>query len=62
MNKKVSLREIVGTKIIYAIILDWKDWYLTLQLVFGCFLAAFFAFQQMRIKKYKKEGIDEMAE
>ena len=72
MNKKVSLREIVGTKIIYAIILasyywmwartDWKDWYLTLQLVLGCFLAAFFAFQQMRIKKYKKEGIDEMAE
>ena len=72
MNKKVSLREIVGTKIIYAIILasyywmwartDWKEWYLTLQLVLGCFLAAFFAFQQMRIKKYKKEGIDEMAE
>ena len=72
MNKKVSLREIVGTKIIYEIILasyywmwartDWKDWYLTLQLVLGCFLAAFFAFQQMRIKKYKKEGIDEMAE
>ena len=72
MNKKVSLREIVGTKIIYAIILasyywmwartDWKGGYPTLQLVLGCFLAAFFAFQQMRIKKYKKEGVDEMAE
>ena len=68
MNKKVSLREIVGTKIIYAIILvsyywmwartDWKDWYPTLQHVLACF----FAFQQMRIKKYKKEGVDEMAE
>ena len=39
MNKKVSLKEIVGTKIVYAIILtsyywmwartDWKDWYET---------------------------------
>ena len=41
MNKKVSLKEIVGTKIVYAIILtsyywmwartDWEDWYLTAQ-------------------------------
>ena len=72
MNKKVSLKEIVGTKIVYAIILvsyywmwartDWKDWYLTLQFVLGCLLLAFFAFQYMRIKKYKKEGVDEMAE
>ena len=52
MNKKVSLREIVGTKIIYAIILvsyywmwartDWKDWYPTLQHILACFLAVFF--------------------
>lgn len=72
MNKKVSLREIVGTKIIYAIILvsyywmwartDWKEWYPALQFVLGCFFVAFFAFQLMRIKKYKKEGVDEMAE
>ena len=70
--RKVSLREIVADKIVFAILIalyywmwartDWKDWYPTLQLVLGCFLAAFFAFQQMRIKKYKKEGIDEMAE
>ncbi len=72
MNKKVSLKEIVGTKIVYAIILvsyywmwaraDWKEWYLTIQSVLGGVLVAFFLFQYMRIKKYKKEGVDEMAE
>ena len=56
MNKKVSLREIVGTKIIYAIILvsyywmwartDWKDWYPTLQHVLACFLAVFLHFSK----------------
>lgn len=72
MNKKVSLKEIVGTKIVYAIILvsyywmwartDWKEWYLTVQSVLGGVLVVFFLFQHMRIKKYKKEGVDEMAE
>jgi len=72
MNKKVSLKEIVGTKIVYAIIFtsyywmwartDWKEWYLTAQSVLGCVLIAFFLFQYMRIKKYKREGVDEMAE
>lgn len=48
MNKKVSLKEIVGTKIVYAIILtsyywmwartDWKDWYETVQSMLGVFL------------------------
>ena len=72
MNKKVSLKEIVGTKIVYAIILtsyywmwartDWKGWYETAQYVLGVFLFSFFAVQMIRISKYKKEGIDEMAE
>lgn len=72
MNKKVSLKEIVGTKIVYAIILtsyywmwartDWKDWYETAQSMLGAFLFSFFALQMIRISKYKKEGIDEMAE
>lgn len=72
MNRKVSLKEIVGTKIIYAVFLvsyywmwvrtDWKDWYQTVQIVLGCVIAAFFLFQYIRIKKYKQEGIDEMAE
>ncbi|NQR01104.1 hypothetical protein HO839_10605 [Streptococcus suis] len=72
MNKKVSLKEIVGTKIVYAIILtsyywmwartDWKDWYDMMQYVLGVFLFSFFSVQMIRISKYKKEGIDEMAE
>lgn len=72
MNKKVSLKEIVGTKIVYAIILtsyywmwartDWKDWYEMMQYVLGVFLFSFFSVQMIRISKYKKEGIDEMGE
>ncbi len=72
MNKKVSLKEIVGTKIVYAIILvsyywmwaraDWKEWYLTIQFVLGGVLVVFFLLQCIKIKKYKKEGVDEMAE
>ena len=72
MNMKVSLREIVGTKIVYAIILtsyywmwgrtDCKDWYETVQSMLGVFLFSFFTLQMIRISKYKKEGIDEMAE
>jgi len=72
MNKKVTLTEIVGTKIVYALILvsyywmwartDWKDYYVTIQSVLGFFLLAFFVFQAIRIKKYKTEGVDELAE
>lgn len=72
MSKKVSLREIVGTKIVYAIILvcyywmwarsDWKDWYETAQLALSVFLITFFLYQAIRISKYKKECLDEMAE
>ena len=72
MNKKVSLKEIVGNKILYAVILaayywmwarsDWQNWYLTVQSTLGGFLIVFFIFQSMRIRKYKKEGIDELAE
>ena len=72
MKKKVSLKEIVGTKIVYAVILtsyywmwartDWKGWYETAQYVLSVFLFSFFVIQMIRISKYKKEGIDEMAE
>ena len=72
MNKKVTITEIVATKIIYAIILvsyywmwartDWKDYYQSIQVFLGVFLVVFFLLQYNRIKKYKKEGIDEMAE
>lgn len=72
MNKKVSLKEIVATKILFAVLLvfeywlwarsDWQDWYPTVQNVLIVLLFAFFAYQGIRISKYKKENIDEMAE
>ena len=72
MNKKVTLKEIVATKIVYALIMvsyywmwartDWKDYYETIQGALGVFLLVFFMIQASRVKKYKKEGIDEMAE
>lgn len=72
MNKKVTLTEIVATNIVYALIMvsyywmwartDWKDYYATIQYSLGGFLIAFFLIQASRVKKYKKEGIDEMAE
>ncbi len=72
MNKTVTLTEIVATKIVYALIMvsfywmwartDWKDYYVTIQSALGIFLITFFFVQASRIKKYKKEGIDEMAE
>lgn len=72
MSKKVTLTEIVGTKIIYALIMvsyywmwarsDWKDYYETIQLVLSIFLVVFFMIYARRIKKYKKESMDEMAE
>lgn len=72
MNKKVTLKELVGTKIVYALIVtvyywmwarnDWKNYYDTIQTALAIFLITFFVLQANRIKKYKKEGIDEMAE
>lgn len=72
MNKKVTLKELVGTKIVYALIVtvyywmwarnDWKSYYDTIQTALAIFLVTFFLLQANRIKKYKKEGIDEMAE
>lgn len=72
MNKKVTLTEIVGSKIVYALILvsfywmwartDWKEYYVTIQSALSGFVVVFFLIQAIRIKKYKREGIDEMAE
>ena len=72
MNKKVTLTEIVATNVVYALIMvsyywmwartDWKDYYATIQNTLGGFLIVFFVIRASRIKKYKKEGVDEMAE
>lgn len=71
MKSKVTLREIVGTKIIYATLLvcyywmwarrDWHDYYTTIQNVITGFTILFFAMQANRIRKYSKEEKDELA-
>lgn len=71
MNKKVTLKEMVGTKIIYAVLLvcyywmwarrDWHDYYETIQNMVVIFTIVFFALQASRIHKYSKEEKDELA-
>ena len=70
--KKVSLRELVADKIIFAVLLavyywmwarnDWKDWYTTIQYVVAVFTFYYFVSRAIRVRKYKKEAPDEMAE
>lgn len=71
MNTKVTLREIVGTKIIYALLLacyywmwarrDWHDHYMTIQHMVAVSTVIFFAMRAARIRKYSKEEKDELA-
>lgn len=71
MKTKVSLRELVGTKIVYALLLvcyywmwarrDWHDYYVSIQNAVACFTFLFFLFQANRIRKYNKETKDELA-
>ena len=71
MKSKVTLKEIVGTKIIYAALLvcyywmwarrDWHDYYMTIQNMVVVFTIAFFAIQAGRIHRYSKEEKDELA-
>lgn len=72
MKNKVTLRELVGTKIIYAVLVaayywmwarsDWHDYYETIQYVVLIFTGVFLCLQAERIRKYKKENVDELAE
>lgn len=71
MKSKVTLKEIVGTKIIYALLLvcyywmwarrDWHNYYETIQNTVVVFTIVFFAMQASRIHKYSKEEKDELA-
>ena len=71
MKTKVTLREIVGTKIIYGVLLvfyywmwarrDWHDYYDTIQHAVSLFTIIFFMLQALRIYKYNKEEKDELA-
>lgn len=71
MNAKVTLKETVATKMIYAALLvfyywmwarrDWHDYYMTIQSAVVLFTAVFFAIRANRIYKYSKEETDELA-
>lgn len=71
MKSKVTLKEIVGTKIIYAVLLvcyywmwarrDWHNYYETIQNMVVIFTIIFFLLQAVRIHKYSKEEKDELA-
>ena len=70
--KKVSLRELVADKIVFAILIavyywmwarnDWKDYYTTIQIVVYAFSFYYFVSRSIQLRKYKKEDTDEMAE
>lgn len=72
MNKKVTLLELVGTKIIYAVLIavyywmvarrDWHDIYISIQNAVICFTVIFLLSQASRIKKFKQEVMDELAQ
>lgn len=72
MNKKVTLLELVGTKIIYAVLIavyywmvarrDWHDFYISIQNAVAIFTVLFLLMQSSRIKKFKQEVVDELAQ
>ena len=71
MKSKVTLREMVATKIIYAVLLvlyywmwarrDWHDYYMTIQNMIIVFTVVFFSLQAGRIHTFSKEEKDELA-
>ena len=71
MKSKVTLKEVVGTKIIYAVLLvcyywmwarrDWQAYYETIQNTVFIFTIVFFALRASRVHKYSKEEKDELA-
>lgn len=70
-NEKVTLLELVATKIIYAVLIavyywmwarrDWHGYYESIQYAVAAFTFIFLLSQVSRIKKYNKEVADEMA-
>lgn len=71
MRKKVTLKEILASHIVVAILIaiyywcwarnDWKDYYITIQNTVGILALFIFIEESIRISKYKKEINDEMA-
>ena len=71
MKSKVTLKEMVGTKIIYAALLacyywmwarrDWQEFYTTIQHVVVLFTIVFFALRAGRVYQYGRQEKDEQA-
>ena len=71
MNAKVTLKEMVGTKIIYALLLvcyywmwarrDWHNYYNSIQNAIFMFSFLYFLFQARRFYQYRKEEKDREA-
>ena len=71
MNKKVTLRELLGARLVLAICIavyywcwarnDWEDYCSSIQQCVAIFAFLFFCFLAVRERKYKKETVDEMA-
>ena len=69
--KKVTLKELVADKIIFAVLVaiyywmwarnSWKAYYPTIQTIVLVFTFWYFVFRAIRVRKYKKETTDEMA-
>ena len=70
--RKVSLREIVADKIVFAILIalyywmwarnDWHNHYTSIQYAVFAFTFFYFISRASRLKKYKQELPDEMSE
>lgn len=72
MDRKVSLRELVADKIVFALLIgvyywmwarnDWRSFYPSIQYAVFGFTFYYFVSRGIRLRKYKKEATDEMAE
>ena len=70
--RKVSLREIVADKIVFAILIalyywmwarnDWHNYYTSIQYAVFAFTFFYFISRTSRLRKYKQELPDEMSE
>ncbi len=71
MKEKVTLKELLGARIILAVCIavyywcwarnGWANYFTSIQNCIAIFAFCFFCFLAMREKKYKKEVMDEMA-
>ena len=72
MSKKVSMREIVAVKTVFAALIagyywlwsrgDWQPYYSVIQRITGICLVLMLTVHAVRVNKYKKEQADELAE